>query len=394
MNGAPVVLQIGNRWFPEAPGGLERYHYDLTRHLPAAGFDVLSLAVAQTDDHLGPGSEMIAYASPSTFIVHRLSALRRAVRECLATRDVALIACHYPLYCFPVYDLMRTLPTVMHFHGPWAAEGRIEGNSLPTWLSKRCIEQMVYQRSAGFVVLSAAFREILCKTYGVGAERISVIPGGVDVTHFDGPGDRLSARLKLGWEPNDPIAVSLRRLNRRMGIENLIDAMQKVVAAVPRARLFIGGSGPLQGAFEERIEGRGLSDHVRLLGRIPDEQLPMFYRAADVSIMPSVALEGFGLAAAESLACGTPVVVTPIGGLPEVVADLSPDLVLKHTEPETLADGLIRAFSGDLHLPDPAACADYARNRFAWPIITRQVAAFYRRTLERTPTPSFIAVAE
>lgn len=394
MNGAPVVLQIGNRWFPEMPGGLERYHYDLTRHLPAAGFDVLSLAVAQTDDHLGPGSDMIAYAAPSTFIIHRLLALRRAVRECLSTRDVALIACHYPLYCFPVYDLMRSLPTVMHFHGPWAAEGRIEGNSVAAWLAKRGIEQMVYQGSTGFVVLSTAFREVLCKTYGVRAERVSVIPGGIDVARFDGPGDRPSARRKLGWEPDARIAVSLRRLNRRMGIENLIDAMQTVVAAVPRARLFIGGSGPLQDAFQERIEGRGLSGHVRLLGRIPDEQLPLFYRAADVSIMPSVALEGFGLAAAESLACGTPVLVTPIGGLPEVVTGLSPDLVLKHTTPATLADGLIRYFSGDLHLPDPAACADYASSRFAWPIIARQVAAFYRRTLDRTPAPSLAPVAE
>jgi len=394
MNAAPVVLQIGNRWFPEAPGGLERYHYDLTRYLPAAGFDVLSLAVAQAPDILGAGTEMAAYAAPNAFIMHRLSALRDAVRQCLATREVALMACHYPLSGLPILDLMRALPTVLHFHGPWAAEGKIEGNSLPAWLSKRCIEQMLYQRAAGFVVLSAAFREILCKTYGVRTERVFVIPGGVDVTRFDGPGDRLSARRNLGWEPDFPIAVSLRRLNRRMGIENLIDAMQKVVAAVPQARLFIGGTGPLQTAFEERIGRRGLRGHVRLLGRIPDEQLPLFYRAADVSIMPSTALEGFGLTAAESLACGTPVLVTPIGGLPEVVTGLSPDLVLDDTEPETLADGLIGAFSGDLQLPDAVACADYARNHFDWPIIARQVAAFYRSILDRSPAVLLAAAGE
>jgi glycosyltransferase involved in cell wall biosynthesis len=204
------------------------------------------------------------------------------------------------------------------------------------------------------------------------------------MTRFAGHGDRFSARRALGWEPDRPIAVTLRRLNRRMGIENLIDAMQKVAAIVPRALLLIGGSGPLQAEFEQRIEQRGLGGRVRLLGRIPDEQLPLFYRAADVSIMPSAALEGFGLTAAESLACGTPVLVTPIGGLPEVVADLSPDLVLEGTKPEALAEGLIRAFSGDLHLPDAAACADYARNRFDWPIIARQVAAFYRTIIDGT----------
>src|SRR6185437_14692475 len=114
----------------------------------------------------------------------------------------------------------------------------------------------------------------------------------------------------------------------------------------------------------------------------PDEQLPLFYRAADISIVPSVALEGFGLTAAESLACGTPVLVTPIGGLPEVVTDLSRDLVLEDAEPETLAEGLIRVFCGHLHVPDPAACADYASKRFDWPIIARQVAARYRTIID------------
>jgi glycosyltransferase involved in cell wall biosynthesis len=385
MTALPVVLQIGNRWFPETPGGLERYHYELTRHLPAAGFEVLSLAIARSDSLIGPGAEMTAYAAPSSFIVHRLAALRHAVRQYLATRPVALVACHYPLYGFPICDLMRILPTVFHFHGPWAAEGKIEGNPLPAWFSKRCIEQMLYRRPAGFVVLSAAFRDMLCDTYGVAADRVFVIPGGVDVARFDGPDDKRSARRALGWEMDRPIAVTLRRLNRRMGIENLIDAMQKVVTAAPEALLLIGGSGPLQAAFEQRIKDRGLSGHIRLLGRIPDDQLPRFYRAADISIIPSVALEGFGLAAAESLACGTPVLVTPVGGLPEVVADLSPELVLKDTEPGTLADGLIGAFSRERGLPDRTACVDYARRRFDWPIIASEVAAFYRTILDQRP---------
>jgi glycogen synthase len=384
VKAGPLVLQIGNRWFPEKPGGLERYHYDLARHLPGAGFEVLSFAVAQRAADLDPATKLTAYAAQDTFIIRRLSALRRAVQNCLAERRVALLACHYPLYGLPLYDLMRALPTVFHFHGPWAAEGKIEGNSWPAWLSKRCIEQVLYQRPAGFVVLSTAFRRILCETYGVPSERVFVIPGGVDLALFNGPGDRLSARRALGWDADRPVIVTLRRLNRRMGIENLIDAMQHVAARIPAVSLFIGGTGPLRAEFEQRIQQRGLAGQVRLLGRIPDEQLPLFYRAADVSIMPSMALEGFGLTAAESLACGTPVLVTPVGGLPEVVAELSSDLVLTGTGPDALAKGLISAFAGDLQLPDPATCATYARDRFDWPIIAGQVAAFYRTILKGT----------
>jgi glycogen(starch) synthase len=385
MTTTPTVLQIGNRWFPEAPGGLERYHYDLTRHLPAAGFDVLSLAVAGSSSIVGPGVEMMAYAAPDAFITRRLAALRHAVRRRLATRPIALMACHYPLYALPLCDLMGAVPTVFHFHGPWAAEGKVDGNSRPAWMSKRCIEQILYQRPAGFVVLSAAFRDVLCQTYGVPAERVFVIPGGVDLTRFDGEGDQLSARHIMDIAPDRPVVVTLRRLNARMGIENLIEGMKTVVAAVPDVLLLIGGSGPLQAAFRERIEHGGLTNNVRLLGRIADERLPAFYRAADVSIVPSVALEGFGLTAAESLACGTPVLVTPVGGLPEVVSDLSPRLVLGGTDPASLAEGLIGVFRKTVRLPERAACADYARKRFDWPVIAQQVADCYRTILAQRP---------
>jgi glycogen synthase len=385
MTTSRTVLQIGNRWFPEAPGGLERYHYDLTRHLPAAGFEVSSLAIAGSSSIVGPGVEMAAYATPDAFIMRRLSALRQAVQRCLATRPVALIACHYPLYGLPIFDLMGARPTVFHFHGPWAAEGKIDGNSLPAWMSKRCIEQMLYHRPMGFVVLSAAFRDVLCQTYGVPAERVFVIQGGVDLTRFDGEGDQLAARRVMDIAPERPVVVTLRRLNARMGIENLIDGMKEVVAAVPDALLLIGGSGPLQAAFRERIAHCGLTNNVRLLGRIADEALPAFYRAADVSIVPSVALEGFGLTAAESLACGTPVLVTPVGGLPEVVTNLSPRLVLGGLDPASLAEGLIAVFRKTAGLPERAACADYARKRFAWPVIAQQVADCYRTVLARRP---------
>jgi glycosyltransferase involved in cell wall biosynthesis len=176
-----------------------------------------------------------------------------------------------------------------------------------------------------------------------------------------------------------------------MGIENLIDGMQQVVAAVPDVLLLIGGSGPLRAAFQQRIEDSGLASNVRLLGRIPDEQLPAFYRAADVSIVPSVALEGFGLTAAESLACGTPVLVTPVGGLPEVVTALSPDLVLGGKDPAALANGLINVLRGDLRLPDRAACARYAHAHFDWPIVAHQVAAVYRSILDRNTVASAAA---
>jgi glycosyltransferase involved in cell wall biosynthesis len=94
-----------------------------------------------------------------------------------------------------------------------------------------------------------------------------------------------------------------------------------------------------------------------------------------------VALEGFGLITVESLASGTPVLVTPVGGLPEAVAGLSQDLVLPSTGADAIADGLSKALDGAIRLPDSDACRAYARANFDSPVIAARVASVYHEAL-------------
>jgi glycosyltransferase involved in cell wall biosynthesis len=98
-------------------------------------------------------------------------------------------------------------------------------------------------------------------------------------------------------------------------------------------------------------------------------------------VVPTATLEGFGLVTIESLAAGTPVLVTPVGGLPEVVSDLAPELVLPGTGPPALAEGLLAALSGRLPLPSAKACQDYVRGRFDWPVIAARVRDVYLEAL-------------
>ena len=99
-----------------------------------------------------------------------------------------------------------------------------------------------------------------------------------------------------------------------MGLEELIDAMKLIARRHPEALLLLGGSGPISSELQARIESHGLQQHVKLLGRVEDALLPLAYRAANLSVVPSRALEGFGLVTLESLAAGTPVYVTRVGG--------------------------------------------------------------------------------
>ena len=377
----PTTLQIGARWFPEVRAGLERVYYDLVRHLPDAGFDVRGLVLATAPPSAGPGLDIKAYARPDAALAKRILALRRATQVELRSRAISLIACHYPLYGFPIIDVMGAVPTVFHFHGPWAAEGRIERNAWPAWLTKRCIEQILYRRPASFVVNSRAFRDVLIRTYRVPTDRITVIPCAVDLARFKNSLDKTESRRTLGLPTDRPVVLTIRRLVRRMGLENLIAAIADVARKVPEILLIVGGIGPLQAELQQLIEDRDLDKHVLLVGNVSDACLPLLYRAADISVVPSLALEGFGLTTIESLACGTPVLVTPVGGLPEAVGDLSQSLILGGCSPRMIADGLVGFYSRTLAVPDAGACASYVQQRFDWPVIARRVADLYRSIL-------------
>lgn len=175
--------------------------------------------------------------------------------------------------------------------------------------------------------------------------------------------------------------LTVPRLVRRMGLENLISAISEVRRRVPEVLLLIAGKGELSKELKAQVWSLGMKDSIRFLGFVSDEDLPTVYRAADLSIVPTVALEGFGLVAAESLAAGTPVFVTPVGGLPEVVSGLSADLVLSGSDVGSLAEGLEAALGGELILPDAEACRNYVRVRCDWPVFAARVQEVYAEAL-------------
>jgi len=292
-------------------------------------------------------------------------------------RSPDLVASHFALYTLPWLDLLDDVPLVVHFHGPWAAEGRVEASSSPSVHLKKQIEQVVYGRANRIIVLSDAFRAVLQDAYGVSSDRIVRIPGGVDVEAFDVAATPKEACARLGWPLDRPIVFAVRRLAKRMGLENLIEAVARLRRDVPDVLLLIAGKGPLHGALSAQIYEHGLQESVHLLGFVSDEDLPYAYRGAALSIVPTIALEGFGLITIESLAAGTPVLVTPVGGLPEVVSPLSTDLVLAGPSPAELSDGLRQALLAPEALPSSVACRSYARAQFDWSVIAHRTRNVY-----------------
>ncbi len=370
-------LQIGMHWFPERAGGLDRMYYSLVGALPGAGVAVRGVVAGSSRVAEDTDGAIRGFGPAAQSLPRRLMAARRALRDAIGIERPDVISSHFALYTFPGLDVTRGIPQVSHFQGPWADESHVEGADSLGQRAKHYLEQAVYARSSRLIVLSDAFGKILTSRYGIAPERIRVVPGCVNVEQFNLPVTPAEARLRLQLPLGRPIVLAVRRLVRRMGLEDLVDAVKLLKHQQPDVLLLIAGKGRLEAELQARIDEAGLAHNVKLLGFVPDQHLASLYRAATISVVPTVALEGFGLITVESLASGTPVLVTPIGGLPEAVAGLSQDLVLPDTGAAAIAQGLAAALDGSLKLPDADACRAYARENFDNAVIARRVASVY-----------------
>jgi glycosyltransferase involved in cell wall biosynthesis len=391
MTSSAQLLLVGLGWFPVTPGGMERYGYELMHQLITEGdritlcgvglpetshHDAFTLATACRQAQCELCSIALTnLADPQTPLPQRLWSVRHHFRQhrSLLPRPDA-VNLHFSLYSLPILpDLPPDVPITFTFHGPWALESQQEGAKPWSVAFKRWIEGRVYRRCDRFIVLSRAFGEILHREYQIPWQQIHIIPGGVDVARFQINLTRQQARETLGFPLDRPILFVPRRLVQRMGIDILLQALVAVKAQVPDVWVAIAGKGALRLPLEQQAKELGLEDRVKFLGYVPDEQLPVAYQAADLTVVPSQSLEGFGLILLESLACGTPVLSTPVGGMPEVLRPFQPGLVTDTSDSNALATRIVELLTGAIPLPDRSACREYAVGNYDWKIIAPKV---------------------
>jgi glycosyltransferase involved in cell wall biosynthesis len=368
------VACIGSGWFPETPGGLERYLYGLVQNLAVRG-DTVDFYTTGHPTTLGGASH------PHSIGDARGSPLRRVLtagacyaRELPSTCDVVNV--HFALTALPALPFIpRDVPVVYHFHGPWWEESLREGAGPMNVLLKKQIERIVFKRCAHFITQSTAFKAKLCSSFAIPEHSVSVLALGIDTDAFAPTLSRHAAREKLGWPRDRFIAFTARRLVHRVGLPTLLTAVADLVPCHPNLWLAVAGKGPLADSLRRDIVEMRLTDHVRLLGYISEDDLIAAYQAADVTVVPSQDLEGFGSIIAESLACGTPVIATPVGGMPEWLAPLEPSLVIDGCERASIARALEAVLTARTPLPDPQRCRTYALQTFSWPVVAAGVRA-------------------
>lgn len=357
------VLVITGWIHPDAEGGSFRVAYDIARGLASRGHTVTVLTRRLSADH--PACQTIEGMDFRRYEVAGTSGFRlfwgtvRAVRKAAETLEADVLHLHHPFSAFGanMASALERIPRIMTFHMARAEEYRDEaiyraslrrargapfpyplGLGIRVWALRR-IDLFNLRHCSRIVVLSEFMRETLGNMDPSLVERAVLIPGGVDTTRFNRGISREVARRILGL-PEGLVFFTLRRLEPRMGLENLVRAFA-IVRRSRDAHLLIGGRGSLERLLTMMIEKEGLADRVKLLGFVEESRLPLYYRAADCTVIPTRALEGFGMAVIESLACGTPVIGTPVGGMPEILRRVDPTLVAAGTSPDHLAETML-----------------------------------------------------
>jgi glycosyltransferase involved in cell wall biosynthesis len=263
------------------------------------------------------------------------------------------------------------------FHSPWPVEwaivrghevrdGEVRGGlrARVEFAARRAIERSALRDVRAVTLLSDYMRSQLSLIHpNVPAQDATLIPGGVDLHRFrPRPAEERSAlRAQLGFPPGGRLLLTVRRLVPRMGLDVLLHAFRHLAGDFPDLQLAVGGSGPLEPELRALAGELGLADRVRFLGFVPEDELPALYAAADLFVLPTASLEGFGLVTIESLAAGTPVLGTPVGATPAILRPIDPRLLA----PDPSAAGIAAAARRVLLLSDGAlrALGDRGRRR-------------------------------
>jgi len=393
--------------YPDETGGRETYIYETSLALARLGHSVTLVTGARqaglaAEEHIS-GVRFVRYpvngSNLITLVSSWLHGLRGKISELLESgAGFDVVNCHGPWSARAVSGVRQVheIPRVYTFHSPVRREVELLLRDNPLVKGSVCkrflrpLYLSVYKRLAHraerdgvhqsdcVVTLSQYMKDLALQCHCLPEPKVAVIPGGVDVNRFHPAAGRRAARQALGLPQYTTMLLTVRRLTSRMGLDVLIAAMHDIVARVPNVLLVVGGKGPLERAVRSQVERLGLQPSVRFAGYIPAERLPDYYRAADLFVLPSVELEGFGLVTLEALSCGTPVAGTAVGGTRELLAGPGPGMLLSAESPKSLAEGITAALRANGREPDVvgARCREYALT-YAWPIVAERLAATY-----------------
>ncbi len=370
--------------FVHNPGGMARVAWDMARAARDRGHEV-GLIAARPPGRTEPtvdeveGICIARYCRPRIanidprYIPRTFNNVHQTLGRFLSRRRWDVVHSHSPFTGLgaarslgPATRCVSTIhsPVVLERAVAWDQEGR-------TGLLKkrlmgpvlRFVEGRLLRRSHGLHTLSRFTRRQMGLFHGPGVERrVRVIPHWCREEQRRTL-DRAEARRRLGWPDDRKNLFTLRELGPRYGVDTAIRAVAPQVRA-GACHFHVAGRGAARQQLERLAAELGCADGVTFLGRISDEDLALAYQAADLFLLPTAALECFGLIILEALSFGCPVLSTDSSAIPETMQDILPDFIVPAGDAAAMEHKVRQFLQGELTPPTNDELVQHVQQRY------------------------------
>jgi len=376
-------------------GGMNVYVRELAREMAKRGHTIDIYTKAHQPEH-GPSVNL----GQNVRLIHLETGADEDMPKLAIYDYIQSLACSaegFRKYNLMEYDLIHShywlsgligkqlqalwhIPHAVMFHTLGAAKNSIGiGANEPELRIKG--EQEVIDSCHRIIASTAKEKEYLIKHYGASQDKIAIIPCGVNLDLFK-PVDKETARQELGLD-HQKVILFVGRIDPLKGLEHLLGALTYMDGEKPPLLMIVGGDEHSQGQvqlLQSMAKDLRIEKWVSFIGSVAQDRLPLFYSAADICAIPSY-YESFGMVALESLACGTPIVASDVGGMRYMVSQDEMGRIASDNSSRHLAGAiselLIRAEGNERHIKTRRA----RMTEFSWAAIADRMLQEYNSLL-------------
>lgn len=362
------------------PGGVANHIFALERQFTRMGHEVKVIAPASRtvsafgDRFIPIGKPRAIPASGSITRITLSLRLASRIKAVLEKENFDIIHLHepfMPMLCTAVLRFSNTA-NVGTFHAFDGSPGYNFGRPISTIFLKRRLRKL-----HGKIAVSKSAMEFAGK-YVPGY--YNVIPNGVDLEHFSpdvSPIDRFcDGKINI---------LFVGRLEKRKGLGYLLKAYQRVKEEIANSRLIIVGPGTrLRRKYEKQVRRSRLEDVV-FMGHVDYDELPRYYKTADIFCAPATGRESFGIILLEAMAVGKPIVASNVGGYASIVAHGVDGLLVPPKDDKELARALVSLMIDEPLRQRMGAMGKRKAQDYSWERIAKEILNYYRRILREPP---------
>lgn len=389
-------------------GGMNVYVYELSCALARLGYkvdvvtrsqDAYATKIVQVKKcfrviHLVAGPELpINRKKVIDFIPQFIDSLKKFVKNENLRYDI--IHAHYYQSGLIGQEIRKHLdgaiPFVMTFHTLALMKNLVARSASEVDSRARIDAEFALMKEADVIIApSVSDKQYLMYLYDAKEEKIIEIPPGVNMRLFR-PIDKSTAKTHLGITSKQKILLFVGRIEPLKGIDMLLYAVKILKSQIPRVPLtllIVGGDisqhitkwSPQMRQLDELRHILGIENEVRFIGQRPQKDLPNFYNAAHIVVIPSH-YESFGMVAAEAMACGTPVITTNVSGISDLIDQRRSTLITTVHNPLLLAAQIRQLLTNAVVYKEVQQHIITNTHELSWSAVARQVARVYTRLL-------------